>query len=179
MPVDSGLVNMSTISTECYARFKYLADALPERFLPAVAEAQAALPSLLDGGYPVVLIHADLNEMNILINPNNGEITGIVDWSSASIQPFGFSLYALENALGDMRADGWTWHDDADELRVAFWKVFRERTGLSEPQLKLPQLAGKAGILIRYGIAYDVGFSGLIGVRDPKMEDFRHLDALL
>lgn len=117
--------------------------------------------------------------MNILINPNNGEITGIVDWSSGGIQPFGFSLYALENALGDMRADGWKWHDDADELRVAFWKAFRERTGLSEPQLKLPQLAGKAGILIRYGIAYDVGFVGLIGVRASKMEDFRHLDALL
>ncbi|KAG8161845.1 hypothetical protein KVR01_008832 [Diaporthe batatas] len=165
---------MSAISVECYARFKYLADALPERFQPAVAEAQAALPSLLDGGYPVVLTHADLNEMNILINSNTGEITGIIDWSSASIQPFGFSLYALEDALGDMRADGWKWYDNADELRAAFWKAFKERTGLSEPQQRLAQLAAKAGILTRYGIAYDAGFSGPIGT-----EDFRYLDALL
>lgn len=127
----------------------------------------------------MVLTHADLNEMNILINPNSGDITGIVDWSSASIQPFGFALYVLENALGTMNNEGWKWHDNAADLRVTFWRAFREQTGLRESQLKLIQLAGKAGILIRYGTAYNSGFSGLIGVRDPDGEDFRFLDALL
>lgn len=101
------MVDISTISAGYYTRFEYLLDALPERFLPAITKVQAALPSLLDGCYPVVLTHGDLNKMNILIDPNNGEITGIVDWSSASIQPFGFTLYALENALGIMRSNGW------------------------------------------------------------------------
>ncbi len=138
---------MTIISTECYARFKYLADVLPKRFLPAVIEVQATLPSLLDGCYPVVLTHADFNEMNILINPSSGEITGVVDWSSASIQPFGFALYALENALGIMRNDGWKWYGNADDLRVAFWRAFREQTGLPEPRLKLLQLAGRSASL--------------------------------
>ncbi|KAF1950266.1 hypothetical protein CC80DRAFT_456045 [Byssothecium circinans] len=96
----SRLANMSAISTECYARFEYLADAIPKRFLPAVTEIQAALPALLDGCYPVVLTHGDFNEVNILVDPDSGEITGVVDWPDASILPFGFALYALENALG-------------------------------------------------------------------------------
>ena len=104
---------MSAISTECYARFEYLADTLPKRFLPAVAEIQATLPALLDGCYPVVLTHSDLNEMNILVNPESGEITGVVDWSDVSILPFGFTLYALESTLGSMGSRGWKWFDAA------------------------------------------------------------------
>ncbi|KAI0532533.1 hypothetical protein GGR58DRAFT_522708 [Xylaria digitata] len=128
----------SLANTECYARFEYLAGVLPERFLPAVTEVQAALPALLDECYPVVLTHSDLNEMNIL-----------------------------------------EWFDNVDDLRAAFWSSFREQTGVSEPQTKLIKLAGKAGILIRYGTAYDSSFPGMIGVRDPNYGDFRYLDALL
>lgn len=127
----------------------------------------------------MVLTHSDLNEMNILVDPGSGKITGVVDWGGASIQPFGFTLYALDNALGSMGPNGWKWFDNVDYLRGAFWTAFREQTGLSEPQTRLIKLAGKAGILIRYGTAYDSGFSGMIGVRDPNAEDFRYLDALL
>ncbi|KAI0008979.1 hypothetical protein F4779DRAFT_584664 [Xylariaceae sp. FL0662B] len=178
-PVDPSLVDMSAISAECYARFESLSGALPERFLPVVAEVRAALPALLDGCYPVVLTHSDLNEMNILVDPHSGRITGVVDWPDASIQPFGFTLYALENALGSMGPNGWKWFNDVDDLRSAFWSAFLEKTGVSESQTRLIKLAGKAGILIRYGTAYDSGFPGMIGVRDPNDEDFRYLDALL
>lgn len=117
--------------------------------------------------------------MNILVNPHSGQITGVVDWADASFQPFGFTLYALENALGRMGSSGWVWFDNAGDLRDSFWRAFQYQTGLSEPQTKLVKLAGLAGILIRYGTSYDSGFSGMIGVRDPKAEDFRYLDALL
>lgn len=118
--------------------------------------------------------------MNILVDPCNGNITGVVDWPGASIQPFGFALYALENALGSMGSDGWKSFDNADYLRDAFWRTFREQTGLSEYQERYVKLAGKAGILIRYGTAYDSsGFLGIAGARDPESEDFRYLDALL
>ncbi len=78
-----------------------------------------------------------------------------------------------------MRSDGWTYFDNVHDLRSAFWRAFGEQTGLSEPEIELVKLAGQAGILIRYGTAYDSGFSGLVGVRDPDTEDFRYLDALL
>lgn len=164
------MINTSAISTECHDRFEYLADTLPTRFLPAIAEVQAALPALLDGRYPVVLTHGDLNEMNILVDPGSGNITGVVDWPGASIQPFGFALYALENALGSMTSDGWKWFDDADDLRDAFWRAFMRWTGLSEPQTKLIKLAGKAGILVRYGTAFNSRFPGMVGceTRTPR-----------
>lgn len=117
--------------------------------------------------------------MNILVDPHTGHITGVVDWCDASIQPFGFALYALENALGSMGPKGWKWFDDAEDLREAFWRAFREQTGLTEHQERTVRLAGRAGILIRYGTAYDSGFSGIPGVRDPNSEDFGYLDALL
>jgi Ser/Thr protein kinase RdoA (MazF antagonist) len=172
------LKDIST-TNKWYAIFEYLADKLPKRFLPAVTEVQAPLPALIDECYPVVLTHSDLNETNILVDPSSGKITGIVDWSGASIQPFGFTLYALENALGSMGPDGWKWFDDADDLRDAFWMAFKGQTGLSESQTTLIKLAGKAGILIRYGTAYDSVLAGTIGVRDPSNEDFKYLDGLL
>ncbi|KAL7806370.1 hypothetical protein V8C44DRAFT_200796 [Trichoderma aethiopicum] len=168
-----------TIKAACEARSEHLAKALPSRFLPIITEIQTALPPLFDWSYPMVLTHGDLNEMNILVNPHTGEITGIVDWAEASIQPFGFALYALENCLGSMGPDGWKWFDDADGLRNAFWQRFTEVAGLSETQRNLVELAGKAGILLRYGTAYDAGFSGMLGVRDPMVDDFSYLDALL
>ncbi|KAK4168297.1 hypothetical protein QBC43DRAFT_228862 [Cladorrhinum sp. PSN259] len=177
----SHLVDLPAIKEECRARFEYLAETLPERFLPVVSEVQrdSLLPALLDGNYPLVLTHSDLNEMNILVNPHTGELTGVIDWADASIQPFGFTLYALENALGNMSSGGWKWFDNADELRDAFWRDFVDNTGVSESETRLIKLAAKAGILIRYGTAYDAGFPGMIGVRDPSAEDDRYLDALL
>lgn len=115
----------------------------------------------------------------MLADPSSGEITGIIDWPDASFLPFGFTLYALENILGSMGSGGWKWFANAEVLRNSFWRAFREKTGLSEPQTELIKLAGKAGVLFRYGTAYNSGFSGMIGTRDPKSEDFRYLDALL
>ncbi|KAI1085117.1 hypothetical protein F5B20DRAFT_521027 [Whalleya microplaca] len=179
MPVDSNMVDMSAISAECYTKFEYLSSGLPERFLPAVAEGRAGLAALLDGSYPVVLTHGDLNETEILVNPRSGKITGVVDWADSSIQPFGFALYALENALGSMGPRGWEWFDNVEALRSAFWGAFQDQTGLSEPQRRLVELAGKAGILIRYGMVYESGVPGMRRVRGSNEEDFRYLDALL
>ncbi|OAA54525.1 Protein kinase-like domain protein [Niveomyces insectorum RCEF 264] len=174
-------VDIVRLHSECCARLDYLAGTLPMRFLPVVAKVQATLPQWFkDDSYPVVLTHADLNEMNILIDPSSGDITGIVDWSEASMQPFGFALYALDNALGTMSNDGWRWYDHAEAMRESFWDVFQAEIGsLSASQLELVKLAETAGILIRYGTAYDSGFSGLVGVRDTNGDDFGFLDALL
>jgi Phosphotransferase enzyme family len=178
-PTASGWVDMLTISSECYSRFNYLLDVLPERFTPAVTEVQDALPQLLTGDYPVVVTHSDLNEMNILVDTNSGGITGVVDWTGASIQPFGFTLYALKNALGSMGRYGWEWFGNAKYLRDEFWRAFRQLAGVSSSQMALIRLAGRAGILIRYGTAYDSSFAGMVGVRDPSSDDFAYLDALL
>ncbi|KAK1768717.1 hypothetical protein QBC33DRAFT_577188 [Phialemonium atrogriseum] len=150
-----------------------LAESLPlqqatVKSLPSVAQIQGILPMLCSGEYPVVLTHGDLNEMNILVDPASGKITGVVDWAEASFQPFGFALYALDNALGSMGPQVWEDFDNADSLRDEFWSTFSRLVGgLSESMMESIRLARVAGLLIRYR------------VRDPSGASLRYLDALL
>ncbi|KAK4190462.1 hypothetical protein QBC35DRAFT_542047 [Podospora australis] len=165
----------STAKEECDRRLEYLSQTLPARLQPFVTEIQTTF------SYPIVLTHADLNETNTLLSPSTGSLSGILDWAGASFLPFGFSLYALENFLGGwMGQKGWTWLPHSEQLRNIFWETFCTQTGLED--VRLIKLAAKAGILIRYGIAWDARFEGMIGVRDPNLgggDEYRSLDALL
>ena len=58
--------------------------------------------------------------MNLLVNPNTGNITGIVDWVESRILPFDFALYGLENLLGRMDSEGWHYYDRCRELESLF-----------------------------------------------------------
>ncbi|KND92257.1 hypothetical protein TOPH_02972 [Tolypocladium ophioglossoides CBS 100239] len=177
-PADPAQV-LTTVN-ECAATFRYLSDTLPSRFKPYVTQIQGILPMLRSGEHPVVLTHGDLNEMNILVDHASGKITGVVDWAEASFHPFGFALYALDNALGSMGPNGWEYFDNADDLRDEFWSTFSRLVGgLSESRMESIRLARVAGLLIRYGTPYDRGFGGMVGVRDPSDASLRYLDALL
>jgi len=44
---------------------------------------------------PVVLVHGDLGQLNILTS-DEGHITGILDWNGSQYLPFGWNLYGLE-----------------------------------------------------------------------------------
>ena len=86
------------------------------------------LPSLFSDALPFVLSHGDLNVMNLLINPETGNITGIADWAESRILPFGFALYGLENILGQMDSEGWHYNGHYRELESLFWEILRETT---------------------------------------------------
>ncbi|EQK99221.1 Protein kinase-like domain protein [Ophiocordyceps sinensis CO18] len=160
--------------------FHHLSNDLPSRFKSHATQLQGILPMLRSGEHPVVLTHGDLNEMNILVDHASGKITGVVDWAEASFQPFGFTLYALDNALGSMGPDGWEYFDNADYLRNEFWSTFSRLVGgLSKPVMESIRLARVAGLLIRYGTNYNKDFRGMIGVRDSSDASLRYLDALL
>lgn len=177
-PTDPAQV--TTAIDRCETTFAYLTDSLPPRFASHAAKVQSLLPLLRSGDYPVVLTHGDLNEMNILVEPESGEITGVVDWAEASFQPFGFALYALDNALGGMGPDGWKYYDNTEYLRGEFWGTFCGLAGgLSEGVLERIRLARVAGLLIRYGTPYESGLGGMIGVRSSTGGSLRYLDALL
>lgn len=49
---------------------------------------------------PMVLTHGDLSEKNIMVDPVDGRVIGIVNWDNAELLPFGFALYALEHFFG-------------------------------------------------------------------------------
>jgi len=58
---------------------------------------------------PWVLTHQDLSGMNILVDPDTGHITGVVDWADATIEPFGMALWGLESVLGCSGPNGWSY----------------------------------------------------------------------
>lgn len=114
-----------------------------------------ALPSLFeDDSYPAVLTHGDFSVTNILVDEDAFEITGIVDWSLATVLPFGMDLDILFLTTGFMTLDGW--HDYAFKraLQDAFWGEFWAVTGIQDEQHRdrtrgLAGAAGRIGAILR------------------------------
>ncbi|KPM41998.1 hypothetical protein AK830_g4580 [Neonectria ditissima] len=119
-----------------------------------LSELIEILPSLFSQDYPQVLTHGDFSVTNILVDENNFEITGIVDWSLAAVLPFGMDLDILFLATGFMTRDGW--HDYACKLLLqdAFWKEFWAVSGIEGEEDRgktkgLAEAACKVGAILR------------------------------
>jgi hypothetical protein len=94
--------------------------------------------------------------MNLLVNPQTGNITGIVDWAESRILPFGLALYGIENLLGRMDPEGWHYYDSYRELESLFWQTFREEAhNFSGADLYLIRSARMAGLFYHYGFNFD------------------------
>lgn len=168
---------ISVITETCNVSFDDLS--LPAELQQTVRQVQDNLPSLFSGKYPLVVTHGDLSEMNILADPKTGEITGIIDWAEASIQPFGFALYALDNIIGYLTPGGWVFHNNAGLLRDEFWRLFSEMVGgVSQRDMELIRLARLAGLFLRYGLPHKPGRQGVLGVGVSK-NTFQILRALV
>ncbi|KAF1986149.1 hypothetical protein K402DRAFT_421368 [Aulographum hederae CBS 113979] len=90
-------------------RFNMLARELLSRFTPRIHEISNSLDIVFTADYPSVLTHGDLCEMNFLVDPQSGHLTGVIDWAEAEILPFGCALWGLKNLLGFMDGAGWSW----------------------------------------------------------------------
>ena len=138
------------------SKFDLLARSLPSQFSSNLDRIRQDLSSLFSGALPFALSHGDLCEMNILVDSETGNITGIVDWAEARILPFGFSLWGFENVLGYMDSDGWHYYDNRRELEDLFWETFREKANnLSDADLQLIRTARLAGLFCRYGFVVE------------------------
>ncbi|UCK58782.1 hypothetical protein AFCA_001624 [Aspergillus flavus] len=92
-----------------------------------ISELETTLPLLFASEYPQVLTHGDLSYTNVLVNPNTYEITGIVDWSLAEVQPFGIELDCLFLMTGCMTLSGWHYYTCRPQLLEAFWDRILDR----------------------------------------------------
>lgn len=113
---------------------------LPSRFTSTIAETLKDLPAIFHPTYLLVLTHADLCEMNVIVNPERGRITGIVDWIDAKVLPFGMSGWAIRNFLGSwIRIVGTAYkmHPGSKgflgNLRTGRREDVRARTGWTDP----------------------------------------------
>jgi hypothetical protein len=163
---------------EFQSNFDLLARNLPSRFAPNLDMVRKELPSLFSKALPFVLSHGDLNMMNLLVNPETGNITGIVDWAESRILPFGFALYGLENLLGRMNSEGWRYYDRYRELESLFWQIFREEAhNFSDTDLHLVRAARMAGFFYHYGFDFDTN-GAVQSVRlDQPAGSLAYLDA--
>ncbi|CDM28714.1 hypothetical protein DTO013E5_860 [Penicillium roqueforti] len=142
---------------EFQSNFDLLAQDLPSRFAPNLDMVRKELPLLFSGALPFVLSHQDLNMMNLLIDPETGNMTGIVDWAESRILPFGFALYGLDNILGLMGSTGWHYYDNHRKFENLFWKTFREEANdFSDADLRLTRVARMAGLFYHYGFLFDI-----------------------
>lgn len=133
-----------------------LSRSLPTRFASTLQQLRTHLSLIYNSAYPTVLTHNDLGEMNILVDPQTGNITGIIDWADTKILPFGVALWGLLNITGWMNQTGWHYYPNWRELEKEFWKVFEELVGgLSEVEKRSICLSSTVGILMRYGFRWD------------------------
>ncbi|KAB5558335.1 hypothetical protein GE09DRAFT_109119 [Coniochaeta sp. 2T2.1] len=128
-----------------------LSSILPNSMLPRLIND---LPSLFSQDYPHVLTHGDFSVTNILVDKNQFEITGIVDWSLPAFMPFGVDLDILFLTTGFMTRDGW--HDYACKLKLqrTFWEEFWAVSGIQGGELRsriqgLAEAAGQIGAILR------------------------------
>ncbi|KAI1302017.1 hypothetical protein F5Y03DRAFT_215137 [Xylaria venustula] len=160
-------------SVEPQERFKHQAEissrlailkASPSVAVPMsmLSELETSLPLLFSSEHPQVLTHGDFSKTNILVNPNTYEVTGIVDWSLATVQPFGIELDCLFLMTGYMDLSGW--HDYACRPRLleAFWSEFWFASGIEddgdlrrENIRTTAEAAAKTGAVLRYAFDRD------------------------
>ncbi|KAM0481418.1 hypothetical protein ACHAPX_003524 [Trichoderma viride] len=167
------------LAATCRARLDALSESLPGHLIPVVAQVRENMDRLFSGSYPIVLTHGDLGEMNMLVDPDSGALTGVVDWAEASLLPFGFSLYALDSVLGDMYLTGWTYHENADQARRRFWDTFSSIEQPSHAERQQMEVARLAGILFRYGTLVSSGFPGMLGIRGEDNGSLAFLEAFI
>ncbi|GES61070.1 hypothetical protein ATEIFO6365_0006053100 [Aspergillus terreus] len=155
-----------------------LAQRLPPRFHRAIADIRGELPIIFALSYPLVLGHGDLCKMNILVDPEAGGITGIIDWAEAMVLPFGMSLWGVLSILGRMDSRGWHYHADASQLERLFWETFHDNAGqVDAGDKRAITVAERAGLLLRYGFTWENGLH-----ERPVIESessFGYLDAFL
>ena len=107
--------------------------------------------------------------MNILVDPDTGHITGVVDWADATIEPFGMALWGLESVLGCSGPNGWSYFDsdpsnphfgcNPSRSRTLFWKTLLreiECTISYEGRHAINEFR-TLGILLRYGFRWENG----------------------
>ena len=115
--------------------------------------------------------------MNILINPENGQITGIIDWAEMRVLPFGLALWGLENIPGYMDSAGWHYYDNHQELRDLFWGTFERHANDHSPRhAELVKVARLVGIFCRYGFTTEDGVVFQVAT-ESDLSLYAYLDA--
>lgn len=117
------------------------------------------------------LTHDDLSDMNILVDSNTGQITGIVDWADAVVRPFGVALWGLESVLGRDVSTDWVWlSNEHPRYRKLFCDSFRKAIDeLTTKQCENIERARILGLLLRYGFTWKNEIKLMMPTHDTQL----------
>ncbi|KAK3898451.1 hypothetical protein C8A05DRAFT_47250 [Staphylotrichum tortipilum] len=105
--------------------------ALPDRFQAVVRRTLAALPSILS--LPMVLLHKDFGDCNIIVEEPSCRLVGVIDWAEAEIGPFGTNFHSLQDLMSKLHLkNGWIRYEDYDDLVCEFWETLNKEVGDGE-----------------------------------------------
>ncbi|KAH9908493.1 hypothetical protein F4778DRAFT_717401 [Xylariomycetidae sp. FL2044] len=132
-------------------------------------ESENGVSSLYSQKYPQTLNHGDLNQTNLLVDDSTRAITGIIDWSRATIGPFGLEYASVRRLNGNANERGWTDYTDRGRFEAHFWDEFWKATGIDSPEeranLKRSTiLAGKLGVMLDFAFFRTLSGTVLDGV---------------
>jgi serine/threonine protein kinase len=173
-------LSLGTIGSSIKQRLERLHTELPSRFRPVV-EHVISQYHLIEA-LPMVLAHGDIVPSNILLDPTDGHLFGLVDWAEAEMLPFGICLYGLEEILGHMTGDNqFVYYADAEQARAAFWDKFRTEIPLlgDKKTFEAVLLARDLGILLWHGFAFDDGAINRVVEEGRDYQEICYLDTLL
>lgn len=139
-------------------RLELMASSVPRRLRRFVTDVAAALPAIR--ALPWVLSHGDFLPSNILVSPDEGAMSGLLDWAEAEHLPFGVGMYGLEELLGEDSNGAFAYYDEALALRRLFWSVLLTKVPKlrEDPKLlRTVKAAQTLGILLWNAIAFDDG----------------------
>ncbi|GAM82967.1 hypothetical protein ANO11243_009530 [Dothideomycetidae sp. 11243] len=124
---------------------------LPERFKRFICSCLDSIDAIM--ALPMVLLHKDFGDCNIMVDEVTCHLVGVIDWAEAEICPFGLNLHSLQPLTGRLHLrNGWTRLEDYDVLQELFWTRFVEEVcGLSEETLRTIKLARVLGLLLSAG----------------------------
>lgn len=134
----------------------------PESKYVERAQQQA---EVINSKMPWCFTHGDLVPANIMVNPDTGHLTGLIDWAEGEWLPLGTGLYGLEEVLGRVSADGksFEYYEDHLYLRARFWNRLTVLAASSPPVfqprgfMEHVRTGRTLGILLWRGIAFDDG----------------------
>lgn len=135
------------MADDYHRELQILLDALPDRFSPIVRAVLRALPGIL--ALPMVVLHMDFGDCNIIVEEESCHLAGVVDWAEAEIAPFGTNLHSLQNQMSELNlSKGYIRCNNYQHLWCLFWDTLGDEVGgLSDDTVRFIKAAMVLGLL--------------------------------
>ncbi|KAM4054655.1 phosphotransferase enzyme family protein [Hirsutella rhossiliensis] len=148
-PVDQGY--RAKVRETFERELRMLLEALPVRLHHIIRKCIDSMDAIFS--LPMVLLHTDFGDCNIIVDEATRHLVGVIDWAEADVHPFGVNLFCLQSLTGKLHLrNGWIRYDDYDKLHDVFWTTFRDEVGdLTNDCIEAIQLARTTGLLLAKG----------------------------